>query len=59
MRPPSTRIIYFWTKDGTKHTGFFVKDINRYVKNVNRWKDTDTETWYDDTEVETWRYTYN
>lgn len=55
MRPPSTKKIVFQTKDGVTHNGFFLKDANRYVRNVNRWKDTDTNVWYDDSEVISYR----
>lgn len=53
MHPPSTQVVHFWTKDG-RHTGFFMKHANAFVRNVNRWKDTDTGKWYDDSEVTTW-----
>lgn len=45
-RPPSTKRIRFKTKDGW-HVGFFLKDANKFVRNVNRWKDTETNRWYD------------
>ena len=52
--PPSTTPIRFITDDGEQHTGFFVKDINKYVRGVYRWKDVDTGQWYDDDEVLLW-----
>lgn len=51
--PTSTKRVVFYTGD-EKHNGFFVKDINRYIRGVNRWKDTDTNEWFDDEEVEEW-----
>ena len=53
-RPPSTKRIRFKTKDGW-HIGFFIKDVNKYVRNVNRWKDAETRKWYDDDEVMEWK----
>jgi len=53
-RPPSTKRIRFKTKDGW-HIGFFIKDVNKYVRNVNRWKDAETKKWYDDNEVMEWK----
>ena len=54
--PPSTEKIFFWTSDGKKHYGFFVKDINKFIKNVNRWKDADKNIWYKNEEVMGWEY---
>lgn len=54
MRPPSTKRIRFKTHDGEWHNGFFLKDANKFVRNVNRWKDTDTGRWYDDEEITEW-----
>ena len=54
--PPSTTRVYFWTSDGQKHYGFFVKDINKYIKNVNRWKDEDKNIWFDDKDVDYFEY---
>lgn len=54
MKPPSTKRVTFWTKGGVEHKGFFLKDANKYVRNVNRWKDEVTGKWYDDTEVTCW-----
>lgn len=53
-RPPHTKRVTFLTKEGT-HNGFFVKDINKYIRNVNRWKDTDSGRWYDDKDVIEWQ----
>lgn len=53
-RPPSTKRIQFKTKDGW-HVGFFLKNANQFVRNINRWKDEDTKKWYDDDEVEEWK----
>lgn len=52
--PPPTTPIKFTTKDGKEHNGFFVKDINKYIRNVNRFKDVDIGKWFDDDEVESW-----
>lgn len=54
MKPPSTKKVTFKTKDGVPHNGFYLKDINQFIRNVNRWKDTDTDRWYDDSEVVEW-----
>lgn len=51
--PPSTKTVRFRTDDGW-HTGFFLKDANKFVRNVNRWKDKETKTWYDDRQVIEW-----
>ncbi|MBO7450878.1 MAG: hypothetical protein J6U54_10975 [Clostridiales bacterium] len=40
--------------NGETHIGFYLKDINKYVTNVNRWKDIDSSIWFDDDEVEGW-----
>ena len=53
--PPSTKEVIFYTED-SKHVGFYVEDINKYVRNVKRWKDTETNTWYDDDKVVAWYY---
>lgn len=56
-KPPSTKTIYFWTKDSKiVHRGFFMKHANAFVRNVSRWKDIDTNKWYDDDEVIEWDY---
>lgn len=55
MKPPSTKRVTFWTKGGVEHKGFFLKDANKFVRNVNRWKDEDTGKWYDDSEVTDWK----
>ena len=54
MRPPSTKRVTFKV-NGVWHKGFYLKDANKYVRNVNRWKDTDDGTWYDDKDVTEWR----
>lgn len=54
MNPPSTKRVIFWTKDGVKHKGFFLKDANKYVRNVNRWKDEYVGKWFDNAEVTCW-----
>ena len=54
--PPSSRKVYFRTgSDGDWHEGFYLKDANRYVRNVNIWKDTKERKWYDDADVVEWR----
>lgn len=53
--PPSTKVVIFWTGE-IRHNGFYVKDINKYVRNVHRWKDIDTGIWYEDDEVTDWKY---
>lgn len=53
-KPPSTKRIQFKTKDGVPHNGFYLKNANQFVRNVNRWKDIDTDKWYDDEEVVEW-----
>jgi hypothetical protein len=55
-KPPSTKNILFRTSDGKLHNGFFLKDANRYVRGVNRWKDTDLDAWFDDDVVTAWGY---
>lgn len=52
--PPSTELVVFETEDGKPHHGFYVKDINKYIKNVNRWKDINTGQWFDDNQIEDW-----
>lgn len=52
--PPSTTPIKFTTEDGKEHNGFFVADINKYVRGVNRFKDVDTSKWFDAVEVVDW-----
>lgn len=54
IHPKSTVPIVFMTKDYVWHTGFFLKDANKYVRNVNRWKDTESGKWFDDDEVVEW-----
>lgn len=53
--PPSTERVLFRIKNGGWHEGFFLKDANRYVRNVNRWKDTNSKRWYEDSDVLEWR----
>lgn len=53
-KPPSTKPIVFRTKDGRLHNGFYLKDANRYVRGVNRWKDTDLDVWFNDDDVTVW-----
>ena len=47
-KPPSTKPVEFKTVDGKIHRGFFLRDANRYVRGVNRWKDTERDAWFDD-----------
>ena len=54
--PASTAPVRFKTKDGKTHNGFYVKDINKHIRNVNRWKDKETNKWFDDIEVAGWEY---
>ena len=54
--PASTAPVRFITKDGKAHNGFYLKDANKYVRNVNRWKDQKTDEWFDDIEVIGWEY---
>lgn len=35
---------------------FFLRDANRYVRGVNRWKDTERDAWFDDDVVVAWGY---
>lgn len=58
-KPPSTVEVRFFTIDGKTHRGFFLKDANKFVRNVNRWKDKNTNKWYDDDLVTDWEYTYS
>lgn len=37
------------------HEGFFLKDANKYVKNICRWKDCNEHRWYDDKDVIEWK----
>ena len=55
-KPPSTRPVNFRTDDGKLHHGFFLRDANKYVRAVNRWKDTDIDAWFDDDRVVAWGY---
>lgn len=52
-RPPSTRPVLFRTSEGW-HRGFYLKDVNKYVKGINRWKDTETGEWIQDEDVPEW-----
>lgn len=52
-RPPSTRPVLFRTSEGW-HRGFYLKDVNKYVKGINRWKDTETGEWIQDEDVQEW-----
>ena len=63
--PASTRPVYFRTKfvqdedtgdwEAGWHKGFYLKDANKYVRNVNRWKDTEHCRWYNDSDVVDWK----
>lgn len=55
-KPPSSRPVEFKTVDGKIHRGFYLKDANKYVRNVNRWKDTDLDVWFDDDRVVAWGF---
>lgn len=55
-KPTSTRPVHFVTLDGRSHHGFYLRDANRYVRGVNRWKDTDLNAWFDDDVVTAWGY---
>ena len=55
-KPPSTRPVEFKTDDGKIHNGFFLRDANRYIRSVNRWKDTDRNVWFDDDRVVAWGF---
>ena len=51
--PPSTRNVRFKTDAGW-HDGFYLKDANKYIKNICRWKDAKDGKWYDDRNVIEW-----
>ena len=63
--PPSTKRVLFKTQfvknedtgeyEAGWHEGFFLKDANKFVRNVNRWKDTNTHKWFNDEDVIDWR----
>ncbi len=55
-KPPSTKPVEFKTIDGKIHRGFFLRDANKYVRGVNRWKDTERDAWFDDDRVVAWGY---
>lgn len=55
-KPPSTKPVEFRTIDGRLHRGFFLRDANKYVRGVNRWKDTELDAWFDDDRVTAWGY---
>lgn len=48
-KPPSTKPVEFKTVDGKIHRGFFLRD-------ANRWKDTERDAWFDDDVVVAWGY---
>ena len=52
--PPSPKHVRFRTSDGVIHNGFYLKDANKYVRDVNRWKDTESGKWFDNDEVVEW-----
>ena len=62
--PASTKRVYFRTHfmqdeetgdwEAGWHYGFYLKDANKYVKGVHRWKDLDRHKWYDDKDVIEW-----
>ena len=54
--PASTVPVLFQTVDGIMHKGFFLKDINKHVRGVNKWKDTLHAMWYLDEDVVDWTY---
>ena len=55
-KPPSTKPVTFKTADGKLHNGFYLRDANRFVRGVNRWKDTDLDAWFDDDVVIAWGF---
>ena len=53
-KPPQHVWVQVMLKTHQVIAGFFVKDINKYIRNVNRWKDVSTGKWHDDSEVMAW-----
>lgn len=56
QKPPQHRVVDIMLKDGAVLNASFLKDINKYIRNVNRWRIIETGKYIDDKEVKQWRY---
>ncbi len=37
-KPIAGKEVLMWVDGGEKHCGFWLKDANKYVKNIRKWK---------------------
>lgn len=55
-KPPQHKIVMVQLQDGTILRASWLKDVNKYVRNVNSWCIMDTGNYIKDSEVIGWRY---
>ena len=55
-KPPQHKDVMIELQDGTILKASWLKDVNKYVRNVNSWKIADTGSYIKDILVKAWRY---
>lgn len=55
-KPPQHKIVTVQLQDGTILKASWLKDVNKYVRNVNSWRIIDTGNYIKDSEVIGWKY---
>lgn len=55
QKPPQNKGVEVLLQNGEVKKASWLKDINKYVRNVNRWRIIDTGKYVDDIEVKEWR----
>ena len=57
QKPKQHVIVEIMTRDGRRLLAAFLKDINKYVRNVDAWKMVNDGKYLADREVKAWRET--
>lgn len=55
QKPPQHEVVEVKLDDGTVAEASWLKDINKYIRNVNSWKLADSGKYVKDSKVKAWR----
>lgn len=56
QKPPQHKVVEVQLQDDSVVTASWLKDANKYVRNVNSWRVIGTGRYVKDSEVKAWRY---
>lgn len=54
-KPPQHKVVDIQLQDDTIVSASWLKDINKYLRNVNSWRIIETGKYVKDSEVKAWR----